>query len=135
MAKDKGWRVNSYASNITTTGFDIHIDTWADTRLYSGTAYWIAYPADKAHITSGTVATGPNPKSLANSGTVTFPNGVFDTPPRVLMAVNEMDFGTGKGLRFRMYTDSVTKSGMTWHIDSWADSVVNSVGASWIALP
>lgn len=28
MAKDKGWRVRSYTSDVKATGFGIHIDTW-----------------------------------------------------------------------------------------------------------
>ena len=135
MAMDKGWRVRSYTSDISSTEFSCHIDTWADTRLYSATAYWIAYPADKPHIASGTVTTGDFPTSKTISGTATFPAGTFTAPPRVMMAVDEMDFGAGKGLRFKIYADGITEDSFNWHIESWADSIVNSVEASWIAVP
>lgn len=134
FSKDKNWRLSSYTSNVTGNGFDVHIDTWADSRLYSGTVYWIAYPSNKPHIASGSVATRYQP-GLTSSGNVNFPAGTFDAPPRVLMAANYMDFGAGRGFRFNMRTDAVTKSGMTWHLDSWADTSVYMMGANWIALP
>ena len=40
-------RINTAADNITSNGFDLHIDTWSDIRLYYASASWIAYPADK----------------------------------------------------------------------------------------
>lgn len=51
------------------------------------------------------------------------------------MAVHAMDFGSGKGLRFRIFPTEVSRDGFTWHVDSWADSIVNSVWANWVAVP
>ncbi|KAG9045408.1 hypothetical protein FS837_006368 [Tulasnella sp. UAMH 9824] len=50
-------RIRTYASDIDARGFTIHIDTWADTTLWTAAALWVAYPEDKDHIYSGTANT------------------------------------------------------------------------------
>ncbi|OQD80181.1 hypothetical protein PENANT_c038G09782 [Penicillium antarcticum] len=55
MDKHKCWKIAVHASNISSEGFDVHIDTWGESQLYSGSASWIAYPADKTGIVSGVV--------------------------------------------------------------------------------
>ncbi|KAM0351023.1 hypothetical protein ACHAPU_002803 [Fusarium lateritium] len=77
MDKNKNWRVLATASDISPDGFTIHIDTWADTILYAATAHWIAYPGDKAGVTSGVYkASDVRPWDrpvLENLGRVEFP--------------------------------------------------------------
>ncbi len=36
-------RINTYASNVSTTGFNLHFGVWADTHVYWAVASWIAY--------------------------------------------------------------------------------------------
>ncbi|KAK3944177.1 hypothetical protein QBC46DRAFT_375581 [Diplogelasinospora grovesii] len=139
MQAGKNWRINATATDVTATGFTIHLDTWADTVLYVASAAWIAYPAGKPGVTSGTYNTQDvrpwDKPQLANSGRVNFPAGVFQgTPKAVLLAFNSMDIDQGKNLRLRLSADSVSKDGFNWHADSWYDTILYSAGASYIAF-
>lgn len=60
------WRIRTYASEITATGFRIHIDTWGDTVLNSGGATWVAYTADMPDICSGSFSSADNQSLLSN---------------------------------------------------------------------
>ena len=138
MAKDKNWRISANVTNITTTGFTIHLDTWADTVLYQATAAWIAYPANKANVTSGTyniqdVRAWNNPQ-VNNAGRVNFPTGTFSGNPNVLIALNSLDIDCSRNLRLKLSADVVSQSGMNWHCDSWWDTILYSAGASYIAF-
>jgi hypothetical protein len=134
----KGWRVRAYASDADARGFTLHLDTWADTTLWSATASWVAWPAGKAGVAGGSFSTSDvrpwDQPQLLNSKWVDFPAGRFQRPPTVLMALNELDLRQGHGLRVKLSADSVSAEGMNWHIDSWADSVLYSAAASYIAL-
>lgn len=138
MVKNKNWRFKAVASNITATGFTVNLETWADSVLYSAAVSWIAHPADKTGIASGTYHTNEvnsgNSADLKNGARVEFPAGKFQRPPTVLVALNAVDLGTGKNLRANLSTDGVTETGMNWHIDAWSDSLLYSAGASYIAF-
>lgn len=138
MKREKYWRVKTYATNITATSFTIHIDTWCDSVLYSAAASWIAYPADKENISSGSFNTmdvrrcdSPQPQ---NSGYVKFGNNTFSKPPRTIMAINWIDISNKQNLRLEVKASAVTATGMTWHMNSWAGTTLYSAGASYIAL-
>jgi hypothetical protein len=138
MDRNKNWRIAAKATNITTTGFTIHIDTWGDTVLYSATAAWFAYPSDKAGVASGAYSTQDvrpwNQPQLTNNGRVGFPAGTFQKDPTVLIAFNSFDVDCSRNLRLKLSADSVSKDGLNWHIDSWYDTILYSAGASYVAL-
>jgi hypothetical protein len=131
-------RVSTYVSGIDASGFTVHIDTWADTVLNSAGVTWIAYPAGKAGVASGTYKTQdvrpwnqPRPNT---SGAVTFPPGRFTTPPRVLAALCALDVDRQADLRVNATIDNITATGLTWNLDSWADTVLYSAGGCYIAI-
>lgn len=136
MNHDTHWHVKTFATNVTATGFTIHIETWDGSVLYSGEAAWVAYPADKPDVCSGTISTTDvrswqNPQTRT-SGRVGF--NKFAATPRTFMAVNSLDIDCRHNLRLKVGASSVNASGMNWYIDSWFDTVVYSAGASYIAL-
>ena len=137
MSEDKSWRIKAYASDITNTDFKIHIDAWDDTVLYRGGGDWVAYPIGKALVTSGSYNTmdvrrRENPQ-LNNSGNVSF-GGAFAFPPQVMLGLNSFDFDCSHRLRLKVSASNITSKGMTWHIDSWDDSVLYSAGVSYLAF-
>lgn len=138
MDREKTWHVKTYTTNVTATGFTIHIDGWSDTILYSAAASWIAYPADRANISSGRFNIADIRYSgdfqLQNSSYVHFGRNVFSTPPRVLLAINLIDVIPEKNLRLKVSASSVSVAGMTWHLDSWSNTLLASAGASYIAM-
>ncbi|KAK6541136.1 hypothetical protein TWF694_008508 [Orbilia ellipsospora] len=137
LAKEKNWRIKTYATEVTATGFRIHIDTWHDSVLYCGAGYWIAYPSGKALVTSGQYSTADvrswsNPR-LKTSGQVSF-GDVFAFPPQVFLGINSLDLSCKYNLRIEATTSEITCKGMKWNINTWRDSILYSAGVSYIAL-
>jgi hypothetical protein len=131
-------RVKTYTSNIDAKGFTIHIDTWADTTLFRAIAGWVAYPEDKEHIFGGTANTmdvrpwdRPQEKQQRD---VRFDSVSFWKKPSVFVALNWLDISSATNLRVKAYVDNITEGGLTWHIDSWADTKLWSAGISYIAF-
>ncbi|KAK4163906.1 hypothetical protein QBC43DRAFT_344879 [Cladorrhinum sp. PSN259] len=132
------FRVRATVSDITKTGFKLNLDTWADSTLHVATASWIAYPTGKAGVASGSfstddVRTWEQPR-LLTEGKTTFPAGTFTKSPNVVVALNMIDSERWTNLRVKSGASSITKDGMTWHLDAWADSVLYRAGASYIAF-
>ncbi|UNI13346.1 hypothetical protein JDV02_000097 [Purpureocillium takamizusanense] len=136
MDKSKNWRIKVYPSDIDNTGFTIHADSWADSILYSAGVTWLAYPANQPGVTSGTFNTQDvrpwNQPQAENSGVFNFPTA-FSKPPKIIMALNTLDYDHTRNLRLRLSTSSVTNTGITWHLQSWWDSIMYSSGASFFA--
>lgn len=132
----RGFRIKTYPTNIDVNGFTLHIDSWADTVMYSAAATWLAYPDGTPGVCSGTFSTNDVRPSdqprQENSATITFP-ATYTAVPKVIMALNTLDYVNGKGLRLRLSTSNVTAQGMTWHLQSWSDSVMWQSGASYLA--
>lgn len=131
-------RVRTYTSDVDPKGFTVHIDTWADTNLYSAIAGWIAYPEDKDYVYSGTANTMDvrpwQDPILQNHKDISFQGTQFWRKPSVFCALNSIDISTETNCRVRAYVDNVQTGGMTWHIDSWADTKLWSAGISYIAF-
>lgn len=136
MDKSKNWRIKVYPSDIDAQGFTIHADTWGDSILYSAGVTWFAHSADQPGVTSGSFSTNdvrPWDKPQAeNYGVYRFPSALSNTP-KVIMAIDSLDYDHSKNLRLRLSTSSVTNKEMTWHLQSWSDSIMYSSGASFFA--
>lgn len=135
-----GWnlRLSIYATDITVSGFTLHLDTWADTRLLSLTATWLAHPADRADIVSGTIdpeVDTPirNPKQ-AFTGTVAFEKSPFTKPPRVFMAFNRLDIGNGENLSVGLVSGAVTYQGMNYTIQALSNAIMHSASCTYLAI-
>ncbi|KAG8898907.1 hypothetical protein FRB99_007067 [Tulasnella sp. 403] len=138
LKNQTNWRAKTYTSEVDANGFTIHIDSWADTTLYSATAGWIAYPEDREHVFSGTANTQDvrpwNEPQLLQHKEVNFGNVEFWKNPNMFMAFNSLDLDSKANLRLKCYADNVSTKGFTWHIDSWADSVLYSAGISYLCV-
>jgi len=139
MEKGKNWRVKTTVSDIDAKGFTIHVDTWGDTVLYLGGAAWIAYPEDRPYVASGTAniqdVRAWNAPAQSNSKAIKFTTvEPFWKTPSMFVALNSIDIDCKANLRIRAYADNVSKEGMTWHIDSWGDTVLYSAGVSYLGV-
>ncbi|KAI4128919.1 MAG: hypothetical protein LQ341_006628 [Variospora aurantia] len=136
MDKDKNWRIKTYATDIDTKGFTVHIDSWADTIMYQAGMTWLAYPANHPNVASGAFSTddirSANKPQLENTATVKF-GASFAKTPKVAMALSGFDFDREKNLRLRLSTSAVTPTGVTWHLQAWADSIMYRASASYFA--
>ncbi|KEP49692.1 H-type lectin domain protein [Rhizoctonia solani 123E] len=125
-------RINAYADNITIGGFRLRIDTWCDSIIYNATITWIAVPSDNPNMTAGQLVT----PGSASSG---FQQKlIFDKPfkrvPRVMVAFNKLDVANNANLRITTSPKDITTQGMTLVIESWADTVIFSCAAGYIAI-
>lgn len=134
----ENFRIKTFATNVTATGFTIHIDTWDDTRLFSGSASWVAYTTGRSGVASGCFSTidirSPRQEQAYNSAFEAFEKGVFEKPPKVFLALNALDIDRRATMRLMVKADNVSASGMWWHLDSWRDSSMYYAGASYIAF-
>ncbi|KAG6914247.1 hypothetical protein DXG01_001489 [Tephrocybe rancida] len=121
-AKDKNWRLKTSATAIDEAGFTLNIETWFDTVLYTAQVAWVAYPEDITHIFS------------TSSKAIDFGDVEFWKDPDVFLALNEIDFDYRFNLRVESYVDNVSKKGLTWHINSWSDTILYAAGVSIIAF-
>lgn len=136
MKEGTNWRVTVYATDIDSTGFTINADTWGNSVLYMAGVTWLAYPAGQPGVTSGRFNTQDvRPWHIPrheNSGVKNF-DKAFSKTPKVIMALDTLDYDHSKNLRVRLSTSSVTSTGITWHLQSWGDSVMYTTGASFLA--
>lgn len=136
MGKDKNWRIKSYVTDVDTKGFTAHIDSWDDTVMYQAAITWLAYPANQPNVASGTFSTDDirpaNKPQSENSATVKFAKK-FENTPKLAMALSGFDYGCNRNLRLRLSTSGVTAEAVTWHLQSWADSVMYRASAAYFA--
>ena len=134
------WRLKTFATDIDEKGFTIHIETWSDTVLHAAQACWVAYPEDRRHIFSTSVNTSDirpwNQPQLRQGEQITFDANTveFWKEPEVFVGLNMIDLDHGSNLRIKAYVDNVSRTGLTWNIDSWYDSILYQGGASIIAF-
>jgi len=134
MNRERNWRVVARATDIDRHGFTIHLDTWHDSRLYMAKADWFAYPADQNGIVEGTLtAQDPNGNQRNHSGTVEF-GAKLSKIPNVFVGINMLDVGCAANLRISAFADSITTASMTWHIDTWSNTILYGAGISYVCV-
>ncbi|GAB1522904.1 h-type lectin domain-containing protein [Rhizoctonia solani] len=136
LDKDKDWRIDVSASDVTKKGCKIKFRVWGSTHAYWLKACWIAHPSDRSHIDSGSFNTmdqrpwdkpqHEHQKSVAFSKK-------FGRPPLVYCALSRIDETNKGNLRLKTYIKDVSPQGMKCHIDSWHDTVMYSAVCQWIA--
>ncbi|KAL8651003.1 MAG: hypothetical protein Q9210_003496 [Variospora velana] len=126
----------SYATDIDTKGFTVHIDSWDITIMYQAGMNCLAYPANQTNVASGAFSTDDiqpaHKHQLENTATVKF-DASFAKTPKIAMALSGFDFGCKKNLRLRLSTSAVTPTGVTWHLQAWEDSIMYRASASYFA--
>lgn len=80
---------------------------------------------------SGTMWTGSGPRSVTKA--VPFPTGSFGSAPQVMAAISSLDSSNQANLRVTVSVQSVTATGFTVKVDTWADTKLAQVGVSWVA--
>ncbi|RPA86777.1 hypothetical protein BJ508DRAFT_410962 [Ascobolus immersus RN42] len=141
--KKDGTRIKCEALDITSTGFTIYIDCWGPSKLYWASISWLAFTPESG-IVSG--AFGYNQginvdvKKQREAGSISFPQGKFAKPPKVISAFNHLDLngGTGAALpnaRLDHSIQEITKDGAKWEIWTWGDGNLSYTTSAWVAIP
>jgi hypothetical protein len=138
LDKNRVWRLKTTATDIYSGGFTLNIETWSDTIFYAARVGWIAYPEDHEHIFSTSINTmnvRPWYQTWATqSGKIGFNAVEFWKNPSVFVALNYLDIDCRAYLRFKIYVDDISTTGLVWHIDSWDNTILYSTGATIIAF-
>ena len=132
-------RIKVFVTDVTETGFTLWVNTSGDVQVYSAGASWFAHPASRTDIASGEFNSEDDWRSERSPeehcARIPFTGAQFRDPPRVFLAAKDMDFDGGRNLRLHpMSATDVTADAMTWHLDTWADTVMRTVGAVYIAF-
>jgi hypothetical protein len=126
-------RVNAYADQIQNDGFQIHIDSWADTTFYSGACIWFGVPSDDANdppdYQVGQFSTLEDhawnqPQNLT-SRRINFPRA-YSVLPNVVVWLNGLDIYFNENWRVRAYATDIDPTGFTIHVDNWGNTLLYS---------
>ena len=138
MHKDRNLRIKAYADKVDKSGFDIHLDTWGDTVMYSASANWIAYdPAVSKTVSSGSDSTESYrswfPAQKANGRKVPY-DYRCQKAPQVYVAISSMDFDAARNVRFKVTASDITEESFKWNVDIQSDTLCYKAGVDWIAF-
>jgi hypothetical protein len=138
LDKETNCRIKTYATNVSGTGFTIHIESWHNTVVYGASAGWIAYPENLTHVFSGAsntmeVCSKVAPQHMVNKR-ITFDGIEFHEQPNVFMAINYIDVYNSNCLRLRAFPSTITTTGMDWNIESWISPNIHHAGISYICV-
>jgi hypothetical protein len=146
LEKSCDWRVQTFALDIDVDGFVLFVgtDPNLDAGFYAARVGWIAYPEDRANIFSTSISTldvrPVNQPKLRTRREISFDSSefrgrpTFRKTPSAFIGLNSFNIDCHSNIRVNAYVDNVTTSGLAWHLDSWADSIVYSAGATIIAF-
>ena len=131
-------RVKTYTSGISSTGFTINIEKWADTVLHNARVTWIAHPASRSNIASGIFDTNES-RAWTDTKQKEHPEEIrfgktFEGKPDVFVGFNFIDTSNKHNLRLKAFATDIETDKMTMHIDTWFDTVLYRAGASWLAI-
>ncbi|KAI1465549.1 uncharacterized protein F4812DRAFT_439279 [Daldinia caldariorum] len=94
-------------------------------------------PAEKIKLDSGTWNTGSvrpwdQPRERTEA-LVRFTRD-FSSAPTVLVSMNTASVKKTSNFRVKVYATDITSQGFIIHADSWADTILYSCGATWLAI-
>jgi hypothetical protein len=117
--------------------FEANIQSWSDTKLYSGGLGWLDVPVGRG-IQGGVV---PQQWTIrqASSEPFVLSNVRFEKqyakPPTVLVWLAGIDMDKAANWRLKAYATAVTESGFDLNVQTWSDSKLYGASAAWLAVP
>ena len=126
--------IKSYVDNVTKEKFAIHLDTWADCRLFNAGVSWLKLPADNPNIQFGVfnsldVRSSNEPGNVHARITFSHP---FPRQPMVFAGLNGFDIGDD--WHIELSRSNIDCYGFDIHIGTWGNSKLRSAQATWIAF-
>ncbi|KAF8258542.1 hypothetical protein EI94DRAFT_1834965 [Lactarius quietus] len=114
LERFRNWRLKTSATDIDVNGFTLHIGTCTS-------------------ISTAEICPVDQPQ-LRHCKEISFNSVEFLKTPSIFIALKSFDIDCKAGLRINAYVNDVSTTNLTWHIDSWNDTVVYSAGATIIAF-
>jgi hypothetical protein len=129
-------RIFAEARTITSEGFKLHFETWADSTVHSVQASWIAVPQDESRIQTGTDIHGPTWAGVGervNKKQINFEKP-FENIPEVVVSLSGLDSQNNVNTRINVNALNITNNGFVLEYKTWADSQITQIRANWIAI-
>lgn len=115
-------RCSVFATDISPTGFIVHLDTWWDSKLFELNATWLAHSTDRTDIFSGSIDTELDRPTIhpkkSFTGVASFDGVKFRRPPRVFTALNHLDISKDCHTRVKISTDKISAHNMHYCIEA-----------------
>ena len=126
--------LKTWSKDITTTGFTLVIESWANRTFDGARIGWFAYDTkeDAMQVKSGTSLANRRKREAKFSAE--FYGTPFTARPATFIAISEIDFGLGGNIRATAEIQDVTASKMDCSCGTWLDSDMDHIGITWIAL-
>jgi H-type lectin domain len=132
-------RIDAFAELVAPDSVKIHLDSPADTVLYSAGCTWLTVYADDRDFQFGRFSTmddhPPDKRQMQTKRKITFPKPFHGKPPKVIVWLNEFHMSNSDNWRCKVYVTDITSDSFVIHIDTWASTKLYSATASWIAYP
>ncbi|KAB5588894.1 H-type lectin domain containing protein [Ceratobasidium theobromae] len=134
-------RVRAYFENISKLfanvrdAADIHLESWADTRLYDARCSWFdPFVANHGHPGTFQWGTFSSSQLFAEQlPKISFPHS-FNNPPNVIVWIRSLDVDKVNNPRVEALATDVTDHDFTLHLRTWGGTHVYDVTVDWIAV-
>lgn len=131
-------RVRATVSNVATDKFTANLNSWADTKLYATGMTWLELGPRFDAVQSGsfdTLSVRPwNQPTPDTSIHISFMSA-FSQPPKAVAWLTGLDFDKSRNWRVIASATNIDTSGSTIQIGTWADTLLYSATATWLAYP
>ena len=126
--------LRAFARDISPTSFILDISTWAGRSFEGARVSWFAYDSaeDGKRVKSGiSTAKRDNPSQKLKAP---FYGSPFSKKPATFIALSEVDFSMDRNIRANTEIVSATATELEWSFGTWADSNMDHMHVTWIAV-
>jgi hypothetical protein len=133
-------RMMCTATNITTTSFQVNINTWGSSQINNASCTWLEIPdtPDYADYQTGLFSTSDDhPWNQVRSLTqrnITFTRP-FTVPPTVVVWLTGFDTAQNAQMSLNATATDITTTGFTINLDSISGIPVYGQWTNWVAIP
>ncbi|KAI6747861.1 hypothetical protein HG531_008403 [Fusarium graminearum] len=131
-------RVSAYADDIKQGSATLHVDSWADTTIYSAACVALQVADNDPNFQVGKFSTTDdhpwNRPQQKTSRRINFARE-FEGTPKVVVWLSLLDMDKNSNWRVLATASDVSPQGFTMNIDTWADTILYAATAHWIAYP
>lgn len=133
-------RMYCATSNITTTGFQVNINTWGSSLLNQASCTWLEIPdtPDYADFQTGLFSTSDdhpwNDVRALTTRAITFTKP-FSAAPTVVVWLSGFDTAQNPSMSLNVYATDVTTTGFVMNLDVFNGISVYTQWTNWVAIP
>jgi hypothetical protein len=131
--KDLSFAVKAFCYEREPASFELYLRA-GDCPLKTARVTWIAIDADIEDIASGQIDIKAGSQKKI-TGRVSYPTGVFDSPPKIFIAVGELSWAKNSDLQFACAAGDISEEDFEYTFETWGDSTCEGATLYWVAVP